>query len=123
MPTLQAVRPVLSIVTPCLNAAGTLAEALDSVRAEGLGERVEHLVVDGGSTDGTLDLLATREDVDWVSEPDRGLSHAMNKGIGRANGRFIGWLNADDYYLPGALRRVVELLEAHPEETWLTGPC
>src|SRR3954451_25350744 len=117
-------QPLLSIVTPCLNAASTLPQALDSVRSQGLGEAVEHVVVDGGSVDGTVDLLRDASGVKWVSEPDRGLSDAMNKGIALASGRYIGWLNADDFYLPGALhrvRRAVDPPAAAP--LWLTAPC
>jgi glycosyltransferase involved in cell wall biosynthesis len=114
-------RPLISVVTPSLNAAGTMAEALDSVRAQGLGEAVEHVVVDGGSTDGTVEMLRGADGVRFVSEPDRGLSDAMNKGIAMARGEYIGWLNADDYYLPGALSPVVDALASRP--VWLTAPC
>jgi glycosyltransferase involved in cell wall biosynthesis len=116
-------RPLLTIVTPCLNSAATLPEALESVRSQGLGELVEHVVVDGGSRDGTVELLRGSEGVDWVSEPDRGLSDAMNKGVARARGEWIGWLNADDYYLPGALERVRAALAAESGAVWLTAPC
>jgi glycosyltransferase involved in cell wall biosynthesis len=116
-------RPLLSIVTPCLNSAATLPEALASVRSQGLDGNVEHVVVDGGSDDGTVEILRQAPEVDWVSEPDRGLSDAMNKGVGRAGGEFVGWLNADDYYLPGALDRVRAALEARPDAVWVTAPC
>jgi GT2 family glycosyltransferase len=116
-------RPLLSIVTPCLNAAATLPEALESVRSQGLGDAVEHVVVDGGSSDGTVGLLRAAPGVSFTSEPDRGLSDAMNEGVGRARGEWVGWLNADDYYLPGALARVREALDRHPGATWLTAPC
>lgn len=116
-------RPLLTIVTPCLNSAATLAQALESVRAEELGEAIEHIVVDGGSVDGTLELLAAAPRISWQSEPDDGLSDAMNKGVSRARGQFIGWLNADDFYLPGALGRVHEALIKQPDALWLTGPC
>jgi glycosyltransferase involved in cell wall biosynthesis len=112
----------VTIVTPCLNAAATLPAALASVRAQDYPD-VEHVVVDGGSTDGTLDLLEAAEGVRWTSEPDRGLSHAVNKGLERARGDVVGWLNADDVYLPGALRRVGEALRARPEAPWATGRC
>jgi glycosyltransferase involved in cell wall biosynthesis len=117
------VTPRLSIVTPCLNAAATLPQALASVRDQDLGEAVEHVVVDGGSTDGTLAILEGAEGVRWTSEPDDGLSDAMNKGIRAARGDFVGWLNADDYYLPGALELVIAALERDPGALWLTGPC
>jgi glycosyltransferase involved in cell wall biosynthesis len=115
--------PLLSILTPCLNSAPTLAQALESVRSQGLGAAVEHVVIDGGSTDGTLDLLNQTSDVRWRSEPDRGLSDAMNKGISRARGEYVGWLNADDWYLPGALKRVDGAFRQQPRARWLTAPC
>jgi GT2 family glycosyltransferase len=114
--------PSITIVTPCLNGAATLPEALESVRSQGY-PSVEHLVVDGASTDGTLDLLRDARDVRFVSEPDRGLSHALNKGIGMASGEVIGWLNADDVYLPGALEAVGEAFAREPEAEWATGRC
>src|SRR4029453_6680561 len=86
-----------SIVTPCLNAVKTLEATLESVAVQDY-PLVEHIVVDGGSTDGTLALLRSRPDVRWISEPDEGLSDAVNKGIAMATGDLIGWLNADDLY-------------------------
>jgi glycosyltransferase involved in cell wall biosynthesis len=80
-------------------------------------------VVDGGSTDGTLELLERAEGIRWVSEPDRGLAHAMNKGLALATGEIVGELNADDVYVPGALRAVGEALAARPGAEWLTGRC
>ena len=81
------------------------------------------MVVDGGSTDGTVDILDHAGGVRYVSEPDRGLSHAMNKGVAMASGSIVGWLNADDVYLPGALRAVGEAFAARPEAEWATGRC
>jgi GT2 family glycosyltransferase len=115
--------PSFTIVTPCLNGAATLAAALASVRDQAYEGTVEHVVVDGGSTDGTLDILGPAPGVRYVSEPDRGLSDAVNKGIRMASGDVIGWLNADDVYLPGALARVGKAMAAHPEALWATGPC
>lgn len=114
--------PRITVVTPCLNAVGTIGLALDSVRAQA-GVEVEHVVVDGGSTDGTLALLEGAEGVRYVSEPDRGLAHAMNKGIAMAAGDIVGELNADDVYLPGALSAVSRAFEERPEAEWLTGRC
>src|SRR4051794_12356977 len=112
-----------SIVTPCLNAEATIAQTLRSVRTQDV-DRLEHVVVDGGSTDGTLDVLRAAEGpVRFVSEPDNGLSDAMNKGIRMARNDVIGWLNADDVYLPGALARVQEAFEARPGALWATGRC
>ena len=111
-----------SIVTPCLNAEATIADALRSVREQGY-EHVEHVVVDGGSTDATMDIVRAQPGVRWISEPDNGLSDAMNKGVAMATGDVVGWLNADDLYLPGALQRVAAALEARPDALWATGRC
>lgn len=115
--------PSITIVTPCLNGAATLPGALESVRSQGYGGELEHVVIDGGSTDGTLEILASAPGVRFVSEPDRGLSDAVNKGIRLATGDVIGWLNADDLYLPGALDRVGRALAERPDALWATGPC
>jgi glycosyltransferase involved in cell wall biosynthesis len=112
-----------SIVTPCLNGEATIAQALESVRAQEYGD-VEHIVVDGGSTDATMEIVAAAgPQVRAISEPDNGLSDAMNKGVAMARNDVIGWLNADDLYLPGALRRVADAFERHPQAIWATGHC
>jgi glycosyltransferase involved in cell wall biosynthesis len=115
--------PSITIVTPCLNARTTIELALESVRTQGYEGEVEHLVIDGGSTDGTLEVLERADEVRFTSEPDRGLSDAVNKGIRLAQGDVIGWLNADDVYLPGALARVAAALGANPQAEWATGRC
>ena len=114
--------PTITIVTPCLDSAATIGETLDSVAPQ-LRAGDEHLVVDGGSTDGTLDLLEGRERVRFISEPDRGLSDAMNKGIRLARGDVVGWLNADDVLLPGALDEVRRAFAESPDAEWATGIC
>jgi glycosyltransferase involved in cell wall biosynthesis len=114
--------PSISIVTPCLNARETLQETLDSVREQGYPD-LEHIVVDGGSTDGSVDLLKAADGVSFTSEPDRGMTHAKNKGIERARGEIIGQINADDFYLPGALERVGRAFAENPQALWATGSC
>ena len=114
--------PSFSIVTPCLNAVETIEEALASVRAQNY-PRLEHVVIDGGSTDGTIELLRQAEGVRFVSEPDRGRAHAVNKGVAMSKGEVIGWLNADDRYEEGALAAVGEALAANPNSRWATGYC
>jgi glycosyltransferase involved in cell wall biosynthesis len=111
-----------TIVTPCLNAEATIEQALHSVRDQGY-EHVEHVVVDGGSTDATMEIVRAAPGVRWVSEPDRGLSDAMNKGVAMATGDVVGWLNADDLYLPGALASVSAALAPRPDTLWATGRC
>ena len=102
--------PLVSIITPSLNQARYLPEAIESVRAQ-THEPLEHIVVDGGSTDGTLEILRGHDHLRWVSEPDRGQSHALNKGFALAQGEIFGWLNADDAYEPEAVAHGVEALQ------------
>jgi glycosyltransferase involved in cell wall biosynthesis len=107
-----AAAPAVSIVTIVRNGAATLPRALASVLTQDLPE-IEYVIVDGGSTDGTLDVLRATEGriALWSSEPDRGISDAFNKGIALSRGAIIGMLNCDDWYEPGALRAVVEHMQ------------
>jgi glycosyltransferase involved in cell wall biosynthesis len=101
--------PALSIVTPSFNVRPFLEECLRSVAAQDSRE-FEHIVVDGASTDGSVELLSSwaRHVVRWVSEPDRGQSNAVNKGFAMARGEILGWLNADDLYEPWTVRHVLQ---------------
>jgi glycosyltransferase involved in cell wall biosynthesis len=115
----------LTIVTPCLNAKATIERTFESIAGQRY-ERVEHIVVDGGSTDGTLDLLEAWSDegrIRLVSESDNGLSDALNKGFRLATGDLIASLNADDYYFPGAFERVAAAYRDRPDAPWITGRC
>lgn len=114
--------PSITIVTPTLNAAATIEQTLASVRSQDYPGELEHIVVDGASTDGTVELLR-HAGVRHISEPDRGLAHAMNKGLELARGDIIGELNADDFYAAGALTAVGEALVARPEADWVVGRC
>lgn len=99
----------VSIVTPIRNQAEFLGECLASVRAaaeRAAPHTVEHIVIDGGSTDGTVDLLRATQGVRWISEPDRGQADAINKGLAMAGGDILAYLCADDLYEPDALRHV-----------------
>ncbi len=99
----------ISIITATYNSAATIRDTVSSVKAQSF-ESVEHLIIDGGSTDGTLDILKEYQYIDRISsEPDRGIYDAMNKGIGMANGDVIGILNSDDHYAgPKVLAKVAE---------------
>jgi glycosyltransferase involved in cell wall biosynthesis len=106
---------LLSVVTPVRNQVRYLGETLDSVAA--LQTPHEHIVVDGGSDDGTVKLLEDRGDpsLSWTSEPDRGQTDAVNKGFQRAKGDLVAWLNGDDAYFPEAVDRAVAHMAANPE--------
>lgn len=104
----------LSVITVCRNARGTIEQALSSVHRQSY-RPLEHIVIDGASTDGTLDVLRARQAgiARLVSEPDPGLYHAMNKGIALATGDYLGFLNADDIYADAeVLARVAHVLQA-----------
>ena len=105
--------PLVTIVTPTLNQRRTLPETLASVAAQTY-PRVEHVVVDGGSTDGTLDVLKAARGVSWLSERDRGQADAINKGLRLARGAIVAYLNSDDLLDPDAVSIAVEALATNP---------
>jgi glycosyltransferase involved in cell wall biosynthesis len=109
------VAPKVSIVTPSFNQARYLEQALRSVLDQGY-PRLEYIVIDGGSTDGSQEILRRYHDrlARWVSEADRGQADAINKGLALASGDIVAWLNSDDAYLPGAIAQAVEVLEREP---------
>lgn len=102
-------QPLVSIVTPSLNQGRFLDDAIRSVLEQDY-EPIEHIVVDGGSTDETLEILRRYPHLRWSSEPDYGQSAALNKGFRLARGEILAWINADDFYLPGAVAAAVEIL-------------
>ncbi|MDR1979025.1 MAG: glycosyltransferase [Synergistaceae bacterium] len=108
--------PVFSIVTVCLNAASTLRGTIESVLGQNY-PHLEYIVVDGGSTDGTREILDRYKDrlAKAISEPDDGIYDAFNKGVELAAGEIIGILNTGDRYAPWALSTVAEAARAHPE--------
>lgn len=115
-------QPEVSILTPSYQQGMYIEQTLRSVEEQGLGDRLEHLVIDGGSTDGTLEVLERYSPrVRWVSESDRGQAHAVNKGIAASHGRILGWLNSDDLYEPGAVAHALRLFELHPDVDVLYG--
>jgi glycosyltransferase involved in cell wall biosynthesis len=103
----------ITILTPCFNGVQYVAEAIESVRRQAY-PNLEHIVLDAGSTDGTLALLQRYPDLQVVSEPDEGAHDAMNKGIVRSTGEVIGFLNTDDTYADGVLAEVGRVFAADP---------
>jgi glycosyltransferase involved in cell wall biosynthesis len=108
--------PLVSIVTPSFNQARFLERTIQSVLTQDY-PNLEYLVVDGGSTDGSLEIIRRYADrlAWWVSEPDQGQTDALNKGFAHARGEIFAWLNSDDSYLQGAVLAAVKCLQAHPE--------
>lgn len=107
----------ISIVTICRNSAAHIGRAIESVLAQQWEGRTEYIIVDGASTDATMDIVRSYGDriAKWVSEPDDGISDAFNKGIALAGGEILGFINSDDQLLPGALARVAAYFRDHPE--------
>jgi len=108
--------PRISVVTPSFNQGPFLERTIHSVLDENY-PNLEYIIIDGGSTDGSVEIIKRYERhlAYWVSEPDRGQSNAINKGLNRATGTILTWLNSDDYYVPGALEIIATAAGAHPE--------
>ncbi len=115
-------RPLVTVITATWNSAKTLQACLDSVQQQ-VYPHLEHLVIDGASTDGTLDILRaqTSPNLHFHSEPDRGIYDAWNKGLARARGTWIAFLGSDDLYLPGAVTAYMDLAAANPQAQYLSG--
>lgn len=116
--------PVVSVVIPCLNRASFLVPTIESVLQQDY-PHIECIVVDGGSTDGTIEILQSYGDrIKWVSETDNGHADAINKGWQMSRGEILAWLNADDVWVvPDAVRETVAYLQAHPEVDVAYGDC
>lgn len=100
--------PKISIVTPSFNSAKYIEDCIQSVLNQNY-PNFEHIIIDGGSTDGTVEILKKYPHLKWISEPDEGQSDALNKGFKMASGEIIGWCNSDDVYLPGTFEKVVNI--------------
>jgi hypothetical protein len=113
--------PLISVVTPCYNSARYIGRCVESVLSQDYAP-VEHVIQDGGSRDGTVEVLRRYGDrVKWVSERDGGQSDGLNRALQRCTGEIIGVLNADDEYLPGALSWAAEAMARHPEAAAVYG--
>lgn len=114
--------PRLSIVTPSYNQALFLEETILSVLNQNY-PNLEYMIIDGGSKDNSVEIIRRYEGglAYWVSEPDRGQVHALNKGLERATGTYFGFINSDDLYLPGAFSELINYFREQPDCRWLCG--
>jgi glycosyltransferase involved in cell wall biosynthesis len=113
--------PKISIVTPSFNQAEYLEAALQSILDQNY-PNLEYIVIDGGSTDGSVEIIRKYADrlAYWVSEPDGGHMDAINKGFRRSTGEIMGWLNSDDMHCPWALKNVAHIFQDLPQVQWLS---
>ena len=109
-------KPRVTVITPSFNQADFLEQTIQSVLGQE-GIDLEYMIVDGGSSDGSVEIIRDYADrlAWWVSEKDSGQADAINKGFARASGEFIAWLNSDDLLLPGAIAAAIEVFRDHPE--------
>lgn len=110
----------ISIITPTLNQAQFIEDTIISVLTQNF-NNFEHIIIDGGSTDGTVEILKNYEHLKWVSEKDTGQSNAINKGFRMASGDIIAWINSDDYYDKGIFSPVSDFFESHKDCHFLYG--
>ena len=111
--------PLISIITPSYNQARYLEETIVSVLSQNY-PNLEYIIIDGGSTDGSVEIIKKYEShlKYWVSEKDKGQSHAINKGFNKANGDILAWINSDDYYLPDAFNTIATASIKFPNSLW-----
>lgn len=116
------VSPKISVVTPSFNQAPFLDACLSSVLSQNY-PNLEYIVIDGGSTDGSVDIIRAHQSslAYWISEPDSGHADALNKGFKRCTGEILCWLNSDDMQTPWALRTVAEIFMQFPDVEWIQG--
>lgn len=114
--------PKISIVTPNYNQADYLEHTIQSVLSQGY-PNLEYIIIDGGSTDGSVEIIQKYESqlCYWVSEPDKGMYEAIQKGFDKSTGEIMAWINSDDMYHPKSLFVVAEIFQNHAFVNWLTG--
>jgi glycosyltransferase involved in cell wall biosynthesis len=112
-------QPIVSIITPSFNQAAYIEDTILSVLRQNYAD-IEHIVIDGGSNDGTIEILRKYPHLVWISEPDRGQADALNKGLAMARGEIIGWINSDDFYEDAILHSAARHF-SNPTVQWVIG--
>ena len=114
--------PRITVVTPSFNQAAYLERTILSVLDQGY-PNLEYIIIDGGSTDGSVEIIRRYADrlAWWVSEPDRGQTDAINKGLRRATGEWVAWQNSDDIYYPGTFYHLAAAAAKHPNADLIIG--
>ena len=114
--------PKITVVTPVYNQVKFLEETIKSIVNQGY-PNLEYIIIDGGSTDGTVDIIKKYEKhlTYWVSEPDKGMYHAIQKGFDRSTGEIMCWLNSDDVFFDRCLFAIADVFTNHPEVEWFSG--
>src|SRR5438105_4503434 len=114
--------PRISVVTPSYNQGRFLEQCIKSVLDQGY-PNLEYIIIDGGSTDESVAVIRKYQDrlASWVSERDAGQTDAINKGFRRATGEVVAWMNADDFYLPGAFARIAQAYQQSPQASFYFG--
>jgi glycosyltransferase involved in cell wall biosynthesis len=114
--------PKISIVTISFNQAKYLEKTITSILDQNY-PNLEYIVIDGGSTDGSVDIIKKYESRInyWISETDEGMYHAVEKGLNKCTGDIMAWINSDDFYLPGAFEKIAKLFQTNPHVNWIRG--
>ncbi len=114
----------ITLITPSFNQAEFIGKTIDSVLSQTGNFELDYVVLDGGSTDKTLEILAAYGNrIRWLSQPDQGQIDAINRGLRAATGDIVGWLNSDDYLLPEALKRIANAFTVNESVQWVYGDC
>jgi glycosyltransferase involved in cell wall biosynthesis/DNA-binding SARP family transcriptional activator len=113
---------MISVITPSLNQGQFIEQTIHSVLRQNY-SNFQHIIIDGGSTDGTIEILKRYPHLKWISEKDSGQSEALNKGLRFAKGEIIGWINSDDWYEPGAFGMIASFFNASPTKNIVMGNC
>jgi glycosyltransferase involved in cell wall biosynthesis len=118
----QTINPLISIVTVSFNSEKTIQRTISSIKNQSY-KNIEYIIIDGNSSDKTLEIIKKNKDIinNWISEPDKGIYDAFNKGLNLYTGDYIGFVNSDDYLLPDAISILVKYINKYPKKDFFFG--